>query len=96
MPLIIADFMLGLFLGVLALASFAPVPLARPTYRTSWFFWILFVLTAFWAKSNPPKLTTVAPATSTLIVSVLVGIGVAFIGGMWLTRRLDQNSSETS
>ena len=95
MSLIIANFTLGLFLGILALASFAPVPLARPTYRTAWFFWILFVLVAFWAKNNPPKLTTVAPATSTLIATVISGIAIAFVGGMWLTRRLNQTSEES-
>ena len=96
MLLIIANFTLGLFLGVLALASFAPVPLARPTYRTSWFFWILFVLAAFWAKNNPPKLTNVAPETSTLIITVISGIVIAFIGGMLLTRRLNQNLKEST
>ena len=42
----LADFILGLFLGVLALASFSPAQLARQVYQRAWYFFGAFVVVA--------------------------------------------------
>lgn len=88
----IADFALGLFVGVYALASFAPKEVARDVYRTSWFFCGGFVLLAYFESVNA------GPSAQRLLRGqqdhfslmglsglewiVILGIMVAFVGGM--------------
>jgi uncharacterized membrane protein YesL len=93
----IADFALGLFVGVYALASFSPAEVAREVYRTCWFFCAGFVVLAFLqnliaAPSSRSLLRrsqdqSVIFGLSSLEIAVLLGIGVAFIGGQQLIKR---------
>ena len=83
----IADFALGLFVGVYALASFAPKQKAREVYRTCWFFCGAFVILAYLAEPIRPDVRGHKDASSILGLSnlewmVILGIAVAFIGGM--------------
>ena len=88
----IADFALGLFVGVYALASFAPKQKAREVYRTCWFFCGAFVVLAYLesvvAGPNVRGLLRNKQDTSSILGLsnlewiVILGIAIAFIGGM--------------
>lgn len=84
---------LGLFIGGYALSSFAPVSVAEKIYQRNWATWGLFMLLAYFQKvqSTPKQLGgSSQPETSTLIAVVLVGIMVAFVGGMAWAKREDE------
>ena len=102
---IITDFILGLFIGVYALASFAPADRAREVYQRCWLFGAAFVGAAYLqvqmssaelsVSSLNSKFTRFSDAqVETLIATVLVGIAVAFVGGMVALRR-SEPSEET-
>ena len=90
----LADFALGLFVGVYALASFSPAEIARDVYRACWFFCGGFVLLAYidHATSAPSARSLLRGEAdgfslfglSGLELTVLLGIAVAFVGGQAL------------
>lgn len=92
----LADFALGLFVGVYALASFSPAEIAREVYRTCWFFCGAFVLLAYLqhAASGPSARNLLRGGgdqftllgLSGLELTVIVGIAVAFVGGQVFLR----------
>ena len=91
MLVILSSFALGLFVGGYALASFAPVALARTIYRNNWGFWGLFLVLAYLEKTSgrPTTLSGAAgPDIPTLIAVVIAGIAVNFVGGMIWARRV--------
>jgi len=93
----IADFALGLFVGVYALASFSPADVARNVYRTCWFFGGAFVLLAYLQHTaSAPSArgllrggedTFTLFGLSGLELTVLAGIAFAFISGQILLKR---------
>ena len=84
MLIFLADFVLGIFVGALALASFGPVPNARWIYKNAWFIGLAFVGLSFIQKNLfTPTLTSVPPSAFTLGVVVILGICVSFIGGLY-------------
>lgn len=93
----IADFALGLFVGVYALASFSPAEIAREVYRSCWFFCGGFVVLAYLqsvtASSSARSLLrsnqdqSVIFGLSGLEITVLLGIFIAFIGGQQMIKR---------
>ena len=96
----IADFSLGLFVGVYALASFSPADVAREVYRSCWFFCGGFVVLAYLqsltAGPNARGLLRANQEQSVLFglsgleLTVLLGIFVAFVGGrQMIARRRD-------
>ena len=90
---------LGLFIGGYALSSFAPVSVAEKIYQRNWVTWGLFLALAFLQKEQgAPKSLNASnqPETSTLIVVVITGIAIAFVGGMSWARREDQRLSAPS
>lgn len=90
---------LGLFIGGYALSSFAPVSVAETIYQRNWVTWGLFLVLAYLQKNQgaPKQLGASAqPETTTLIAVVLVGIAVAFIGGMAWARREDERLSASA
>lgn len=94
----LADFMLGLFVGTYALASFAPAHLAGRVYRGSWLFCIAFVGLAYLQSTMKPVVIPTAQAmkqsaefsSSDIMIfgaAVLLGIAIMLIGGLsWLYR----------
>jgi hypothetical protein len=87
----LSSFALGLFVGGYALASFAPVALARTIYRNNWAFWGLFLVLAYLEKTSGRPMTlsgATAPHIPTLIAVVISGIAVSFVGGMLWARRV--------
>lgn len=94
----LADFSLGLFVGVYALASFSPEPFARQVYRLCWFFAGGFVLLA-WLQTlaggpsarsllSQGDQPSVFMGLSTLEWALIFGVAVAFIGGKIGLRKL--------
>jgi hypothetical protein len=100
---IIADFILGLFVGVYALASFAPAHRARQVYQSCWLFGATFVGAAYLQTMTKSEFSVSAlnskfnrfsdTQVETLIIVVLSGIALAFIGGMLALKRLDREAS---
>ena len=99
----LTDFALGLFVGVYALASFSPPDKARLVYQSCWYFCIAFVALAYLQTTlksdvlptarnlRSPKF---APEDIQMFgIAVIVGISVAFIGGLYL---LNKNRSTTA
>lgn len=93
----LADFALGLFVGVYALASFSPAEIAREVYRTCWFFCGGFVLLAYGqhAASGPSARGVLRGSSDTLSffglsgleLTVIAGIAIAFVGGQYYLKR---------
>jgi hypothetical protein len=59
MMVCVADFILGLFVGMLALASCAPKSLAVEVYRNAWVFWGLFIFSAYQTTAYPQHFLSV-------------------------------------
>ena len=95
----LADFALGLFVGVYALASFSPAHLARKVYQACWFFAGGFVLIAGLQKMNDADVLSrdIPPSRilglSTLEWTVIVGITTAFVAGKIIIRRWDNTEA---
>ena len=93
---ILACLALGLFVGGYALSSFAPVSVAETIYQRNWVTWGLFLALAYLQKlqDTPRQLGGAeGPETTTLISVVILGIAVAFIGGMAWAKREDERLS---
>ena len=92
----LADFILGLFLGVLALASFSPAQLARQVYQRAWYVFGAFIVVAYFTIGPKSKslLRADLPSTTGLGATVLIGIALAFIVGLIYTRRLASEMGE--
>ena len=91
----LVDFVLGLFVGVYALASFSPPERATQIYQLSWYVCIAFVALAY---LQTQLATDVLPTARNLRahtrfspediqvfgIAVLAGIALALIGGIYL------------
>ena len=99
------DFILGLFIGVYALASFAPPQLAQRTYRVSWLFGAAFLVAAYLqsrlaqselslsALSRSKRYTSLPlDQVKVLIAVVILGIILSFVGGMTFLRKKARSS----
>ena len=85
----IADFILGLFIGMFAFAAFAPKHYARKIYTISWCIGGVFVLSAWVQKSidTPTLLKAAPPEVHFLITTVLVGIVTSILCGVLLKKK---------
>lgn len=88
----LVDFVLGLFVGVYALASFSPPHLATKVYQSSWYVCIAFVALAYLQTQltsdalptarNLRAHTRFTPDDIQIFgIAVLLGIAIALIGG---------------
>ncbi len=101
----IADFALGLFVGVYALASFSPTKeIAEKVYRLCWFFGGGFVILAYLQStlSGPSSRgllrsqsnEIIAFGLSGLELTVIFGIFLAFVvGKVIIKQKLELNKS---
>ena len=101
----LVDFVLGLFVGVYALASFSPPERATQVYQVSWYVCIAFVALAYLQTQlatdalptarNLRAHTRFSPEDiQTFGIAVLAGIALALIGGLYLFyRRSAANAS---
>ena len=79
MMIYIADFILGLFVGMLALASCAPKSMAVAVYRNSWIFFGFFLFSAYQTTHSPQHIVSVA---------LLLGGGMYYIQSLDLQHKL--------
>ena len=78
----VADFVLGFFVGTLALASFGPAPNARWIYKNAWYIGLVFVGLSFFQKSiYTPTLNP--PSSFVLGFIVIIGICTSLFGGLF-------------
>ena len=94
----LTDFALGLFVGVYALASFAPPHIARNVYKACWFFCAGFVVLAYLQTQMK---TSVLPTAQNLKnhskftpddiqffgLAVIVGIIISLVGGWFVLNK---------
>jgi hypothetical protein len=78
MMVCVADFILGLFVGMLALASCAPKSLAVEVYRNAWVFWGLFIFSAYQTTPYPHHFFS---------VFLLIAGGLAYIKSLQLEHK---------
>ena len=94
----IADFALGLFVGVYALASFSPTKeIAEKVYRLCWFFGGGFVVLAYLQSTmagpsarglfRSQQNETILFGLSGLELTVITGIALAFVAGKFIIKQ---------
>ena len=94
----IADFALGLFVGVYALASFSPTKeIAEKVYRLCWFFGGGFVVLAYLQSTmagpnarallRSQKSEALIFGLSSLELTVITGIFLAFVAGKLIIKQ---------
>jgi len=94
----LTNFALGLFVGVYALASFAPPHIARKVYQTCWYFCGGFVALAYLQTQMKSSVLPTAQNLrnqsnftpddiQTFAFAVIVGILISLVGGLLLLHK---------